>query len=106
MYGLRGVTLLLCSIAVQSILAQDDGIVFNPPLDPDSKNNFNYLDRLNVSVLPYRPRTDPKVLLACLSNKTGADGARKSFFTRSLDDQNTQRQIYDIPFTNRFVFHL
>ncbi|KAL8681193.1 MAG: hypothetical protein Q9186_002650 [Xanthomendoza sp. 1 TL-2023] len=62
-------------MAAQGVLAQNDSIILNSPLDPDSQDNFNHLDRLNVSVRPYGQRIAPKVHLACLSNSTEADDA-------------------------------
>ncbi|KAL8805848.1 MAG: hypothetical protein Q9200_005269 [Gallowayella weberi] len=62
-------------MAAQGVRAQNDSIILNSPLDPNSEDNFNYLDRLNVSVRPYGPRVAPEVHLACLSNTTEADGA-------------------------------
>lgn len=69
---------MLClAVVSQQVLAENSSITFNFPLDPKSSFSFNYLDDLNVSVVPYQGVKDPTVHLACLSNDTSARNSCK-----------------------------
>ncbi|KAL8688218.1 MAG: hypothetical protein Q9218_005817 [Villophora microphyllina] len=69
-------TIVCIAVASGQALAENSNITFNYPLDPRSNFSFNFLDDLNVSVVPYQGVKEPTVHLACLSNNTSA---RNSF---------------------------
>lgn len=71
---------MLClAVVSQKVLADNTTIKFNYPLDPISSFPFNFLDDLNVSVVPYQGVKEPTVHLACLSNDTSARNSCKYF---------------------------
>lgn len=61
---------LCCIIASRRVLAYGN-ITFNYPLDAKTNNvTFNYMDTVNISVIPYDGVKDPMIHFACLSNTT------------------------------------